>query len=200
MKWKLCRFIFTLVIVCQCTALAGEPPVSKAIGVFLATGVGARLPVGQFSNSSKLGYGLLIDLSYTDSDKLPFFIFSRVGFEQFPGSQDFYQQSDYTNYSTTIIPISLGVRYYFAPLVESVVLLIPVVEASASYSYFGILNEFKSDANKTNYKQNLWKFGGNVGVGLSMFLMEIMANYTYYETNQYFSINLNVRLPLYVNL
>ena len=200
MKWNLSRFIFLLVIIYQSVALAGEPPVSKAVGVFLATGVGARLPVGQFSNSSNLGYGLMIDVSYTDSDKLPFFIFSRIGFEQFPGSQDFYQQSDYTNYSTTILPISLGVRYYFAPLVESVVLLIPVVEASASYSYFDILNEFKSDANKTNFKESLWKFGGNVGVGLSMFLLEIMANYTYYESNQYFSISLNVRLPLFVNL
>ena len=200
MKWNLSRLIFLLVIIYQSVALAGEPPVSKAVGVFLATGVGARLPVGQFSNSSNLGYGLMIDVSYTDSDKLPFFIFSRIGFEQFPGSQDFYQQSDYTNYSTTILPISLGVRYYFAPLVESVVLLIPVVEASASYSYFDILNEFKSDANKSNFKESLWKFGGNVGVGLSMFLLEIMANYTYYESNQYFSISLNVRLPLFVNL
>jgi len=200
MKWKLSRYIFLLVIIHQSVVLAGEPPISKAVGVFLATGVGARLPVGQFSNSSNLGYGLMIDVSYTDSDKLPFFIFSRIGFEQFPGSQDFYQQSDYTNYSTTILPISLGVKYYFAPLVESVVLLMPVVEASASYSYFEILNEFKSDANRTNYKESLWKFGGNVGVGLSMFLLEIMANYTYYESNQYFSINLNVRLPLFVNL
>ena len=200
MKWKLSRFIFFLAIIHQSAVFAGEPPVSKAVGVFLATGVGARLPVGQFSNSSNLGYGLMIDVSYTDSDKLPFFIFSRIGFEQFPGSQDFYQQSDYTNYSTTILPISLGVRYYFAPLVESVVLLIPVVEASASYSYFEILNEFKSDVNKTNYKESIWKFGGNVGVGLSMFLLEIMANYTYYKSNQYFSINLNVRLPLFVNL
>ena len=197
---KLSRFIFSLVIIYQSAVFAGEPPVSKAVGLFLTTGVGARLPVGQFSNSSNLGYGLMIDVSYTDSDKLPFFIFSRIGFEQFPGSQDFYQESDYTNYTTTILPISLGVRYYFSPLVESVVLLIPVVEASASYSYFEILNEFKSDANKANYKESLWKFGGNVGVGLSMFLLEIMANYTYFESNQYFSVNLNVRLPLFVNL
>jgi hypothetical protein len=46
----------------------------------------------------------------------------------------------------------------------------------------------------------MWEFGGTIGAGLSMFIMEIMANYTYYESNQYFSINLNVRLPLYVNL
>jgi hypothetical protein len=193
------RYIILLLIIFQQTSFAGEPPVSKAVGVFLAAGVGARLPVGQFANTTDLGYGLIVDFSYTDSDHLPFFIFAQLGYEQFPGSQDFYQESDYTNYSTTIVPASLGIRYYFSPLVESAILLIPVVEGSASYTYFQVLNEFKTDANKTNYKEDLWKFGGTVGAGLSMFIMEIMVNYSYYESNQYFSINLNVRLPLFVN-
>ena len=179
---------------------AGEPPSSKAVGIFLATGVGARVPVGQFANSTNLGYGLAVDISYTDSDNLPFFLFARLGFEQFPGSQDFYQNSDYSNYSTTVLPLSLGIRYYFAPLVESAILLIPVLEGSASYSYFQVLNEFKSNANRSNYTENIWKFGGTIGAGLSMFILEIMANYTYYESNQYLSFNLNLRLPLYVSL
>ena len=194
------RFIFLLLLILQQAVFAGEPPVSKAVGVFLAAGVGPRFPLGQFANSSDLGYGLMVDLSYTDSDNLPFFIFARLGYEQFPGSQEFYKESDYSNYSTTIIPASLGIRYYFSPLVESAILLIPVLEGSASYTYFQVLNEFKTDANQTNYEEDLWKFGGTVGVGLSMFIMEIMANYTYYESNQYLSINLNVRLPLFVNL
>lgn len=189
-----------LLLILQQALFAGEPPVSKAVGVFLAAGVGPRFPLGQFANSTDLGYGLMVDLSCTDSDNLPFFIFARLGYEQFPGSQDFYQESDYSNYSNTIVPVSLGVRYYFSPLVESAILLIPVLEGSASYSYFQVLNEFKTDANQTNFEEDLWKFGGTVGVGLSMFIMEIMANYTYYESNQYLSINLNVRLPLFVNL
>ena len=180
--------------------LAGEPPASKAVGVFLAAGVGARLPVGDFSNSTDLGYGLNVEASYTDSDHLPFFIFARLGYEQFPGSQDFYQGTDFSNYSTTIIPASVGVRYYFGPLVESVVLLMPIVEGSASYTYFQVLNEFKADAGRSNYKEDLCKFGCTVGAGLSMFMLEIMANYTYYESNQYFSFNLNVRLPIFVSL
>lgn len=197
---KFNRYIFLLLIIFQQAAFSGEPPASKAVGVFLAAGVGPRFPVGQFANSTDLGYGLMVDVSYTDSDNLPFFIFARLGYEQFPGSQDFYQESDYSNYSTTIVPATLGVRYYFSPLVESAILLIPVLEGSASYTYFQVLNEFKTDANQTNYTDDLWKFGGTVGVGLSMFIMEIMANYTYYESNQYLSINLNVRLPLFVNL
>lgn len=179
---------------------AGEPPASKAVGVFLAAGVGARLPVGDFSNSTDLGYGLSVEASYTDSDYLPFFIFARLGYEQFPGSQDFYQQSDYSNYSTTVVPLSIGARYFFGPLVESVVLLMPIVEASVSYTFFQVLNEFKADAGRSNFKEDLWKFGGTVGAGISMFILEIMANYTYYESNQYLSFNLNVRLPLFVSL
>lgn len=197
---KLVKYFLLLILILQGNAFAGEPPASKAVGVFLAAGVGARLPTGDFSKSTDLGYGLNIEASYTDSDHLPFFIFARLGYEQFPGSQDFYQETDYSNYSTTIIPVSLGLRYYFSPLVESVVLLMPIVEGSVSYTYFEVLNEFKADAGRSNYREDLWKFGGTVGAGFSMFILEIMANYTYYESNQYLSFNLNVRLPLFVNL
>lgn len=197
---KLVKYFLFLILVLQGGAFAGEPPASKAVGIFVAAGVGPRLPVGQFSNSTDLGYGFNIEASYTDSDHLPFFLFARLGYEQFSGSQDFYQGTDYSNYSTTIIPASLGVRYYFGPLVKSVVLLMPIVEASLSYTFFQVLNEFKADAGRSNYREDLWKFGGTVGAGFSMFILEIMAHYTYYESNQYLSFNLNVRLPLYVSL
>lgn len=200
MERKIFSYIFILAFLLTQNVIAEKPPASKAVGVFFATGVGARFPLGQFANSSNLGYGLLVDFSYTDSDNLPFFVFARFGYEQFPGSQGYYEETDYSNYSTTIVPISLGARYYFSPLVESAVLLIPVLEISASYSYFNILNEFKSDANKSNYEDDLWKFGGTVSAGVSMFILEILGSYTYYESNQYISVNLNVRLPIYVNL
>jgi hypothetical protein len=189
-------FILTIPFVCSASGL----PASKAVGVFLSAGVGPRLPLGQFANSTDLGYGLTVEGSYTDSDHLPFFVFARLGYEQFPGSSDFYQETDYSNYSTTIVPISLGIRYYFSPLSESTILLIPVIEGSVSYTYFMILNEFKADSGRNNFKDNLWKFGGTIGAGLSMFILEIMANYTYYESNQYLSFNVNVRLPLFINL
>jgi opacity protein-like surface antigen len=197
---KLVKYFLFLIMIIHGSAFAGDPPASKAVGIFVAAGVGARLPIGDFSNSTDLGYGLNVEASYTDSDYLPFFVFARLGYEQFPGSQDFYQGTDYSNYSTTIIPASLGVRYYFGPLVESVVLLMPIVEGSVSYTYFQVLNEFKADVGRSNFREDLWKFGGTVGAGFSMFILEIMANYTYYELNQYLSFNLNVRLPLYVSL
>jgi hypothetical protein len=194
------NFIFLFILTFPLICSASDLPASKAVGVFLSTGVGPRLPLGQFANSTDLGYGLNIEGSYTDSDHLPFFVFARIGYEQFPGSSDFYQETDYTNYSTTIVPISLGLRYYFNPLAESTVLLIPVIEGSVSYTYFMVLNEFKADSGRNNFKDNLWKFGGTVGAGLSMFILEIMANYVYYESNQYLSVNLSVRLPLFINL
>ena len=196
----LAKYFILFLILLPSVLVAEKPPASKAVGVFLAVGVGARLPVSDFSNTTDLGYGLNVEASYTDSDYLPIFIFARIGYEQFPGSQDFYQQTDYSNYSTTIVPVSLGVRYYFSPMVESIILLMPIVEGCVSYSYFHVLNEFKADAGRTNFKEDLWKFGGNIGAGISMFMLEIMAHYNYYESNQYFSFNLNVRLPLLINL
>ena len=197
---KILKYFLLVMLIIPEIAFCGENPASKAVGIFISAGVGPRLPIGQFANSTDLGYGLNVEGSYTDTDFLPFFIFARLGFEQFPGSQDFYQQTDYSNYSTLIVPASLGMRYYFSPLAESVVLFIPVVEASVSYTYFQVLNEFKLDAGRANFKDELWKVGGTVGVGLSMFLLEIMSYYTYYDSNQYISFNLSVRLPLFINL
>jgi hypothetical protein len=179
---------------------AGESPASKAVGIFLTAGVGPRLPVGNFANTTDLGYGVNFDISYTDSDYLPFFVFARLGFEQYPGSLDFYVSTDYTNFSTMIVPASLGIRYYFSPLVESIVLLIPVVEASASLTYMQKLHEFKAGTGRNNFREEVIKIGASAGLGVSMFILEILANYHYFESNQYISLNLNVRLPLFVNL
>jgi hypothetical protein len=194
------KYLLLIILFIPSISFCGDPPASKAVGLFFSAGVGPRLPVGKFANSTDLGYGLIIETSYTDTDVLPCFIFARLGYEQFPGSQDFYQQSDYSNFSTTIIPASFGARYYFGPLAENVVLFLPVVEAYISATYFRVLNEFKPEAEKINFTDETWKVGGTIGVGLSMFLLEIMANYTYYNSNQYLSLNLSVRLPIFVNL
>lgn len=178
---------------------AEKLPSSKAEGVFIAVGVGPRLPVGSFSTSTDLGYGFNLELSYTDSDFLPFFIFAKIGLEQYPGSQDFYQATDYSNFSTRSIPAQLGVRYFFSPLFNDIVPLIPVLELAASYSFIQKLHEFKIDSGRTNFKEDISAFGGSAGIGISMFLLEIMASYNYYKSNQYFAFNLNVRLPLLIN-
>ncbi len=183
-----------------CFAVFGKAaPASKASGIFLSIGVGPRLPIGSFATTSELGYGVTSELSYTDTDHLPFFVFARLGFEQYPGSQNFYQSSDYSNLSTIIAPAALGIRYYFSPLLERIVLLIPVIELSAALSYMRVLHEFKPGSGINNFKDELFKLGFSGGIGVSMFILEVLAQYTYFESNQYVSFNLNVRLPLIVN-
>lgn len=193
--------IFLLFIVLSTLSIsyAENPPAEKARGLFISFGVGPRLPINYFSNSSDLGYGFNIEFSYTDNEYLPFFLFTKIGYEQFPGSQDFYKITDYTNFSTTAIPINLGIRYYFAPLLENVVLFMPVVEVSAAYMYLEKLNEFKPTANKANYTETTSKIGISAGVGISMFMMEIIANYNFFQTNQFIGIDLRVRLPLFIS-
>jgi len=151
------------------------------------------------SNSTDLGYGFNVEVSYTDNEFLPFFIFANVGFEQYPGSQSFYQETDHSNLSTNALPVNVGIRYYFSPLLEQIVLLIPIVELSASFTYFQKLHEFKVDSDRINFKEDMTKLGVTGGVGISMFMMEIIAAYHYMETNQFISVDLKVRIPLFIN-
>ncbi len=193
------KSLLIFVIVFAVNSFAIDPPASRAQGVFLAFGVGPRLPLGDFSNSTDIGYGFNIELSYTDNEFLPVFLFASIGFEQYPGAQSFYQETDYSNFSTNSIPINVGARYYFSPLIEQVVLLIPIIELSASYTYTQELNEFKFDSGRNNFKEQFSKFGVSGGVGLSMFLMEMIAAYHYFESNQYASFDLRIRIPLFIN-
>ncbi len=170
----------------------------RARGYFMSVGLGPRFPVSNFSDVSGLGYGLNLELSYTNNEVIPFFIFAKVGYEQYPGSQDFYKLTDHSNLSTTIVPINLGVRYYFPPLVESVFLLIPVIESSASISYSKELHQFKQSAGKSDQINEKYKFGFSAGAGISMFLMELMASYNFLKDNQFISADLKIRLPITV--
>ncbi len=175
-------------------------PADKAVGVFLSFGVGPRLPVGTFSDRSDLGYGFNAELSYTNNEVLPVFFFAKAGFEQFPGSNDFYRSTDYSNYSVYSFPFNAGIRYYFAPMLENVVLFMPIVEVSASFDYYRILHEFKQESGKSNYTEDISKVGITGGVGVSMFMMEILVTYNYFESNQFVGADIKIRLPLYISI
>jgi hypothetical protein len=197
-KAEYMKKIILAVILCTSLLTAGEPPADKARGIFIAFGVGPRVPVGKFANTTDLGYGFNLELSYTDNEYLPFFLFAKVGFEQYPGSQDYYQASNHSNLSTNVLPVNMGMRYYFPPLLQNIFLLIPIAEVSAAYNYYQVLHEFKQGSGKSNYLEDNSKLGVNAGVGLSMFMMEIFASYNYFENNQFIAFDLKVRLPLYV--
>lgn len=193
--------ILLFFVLCNVIALFGqEAPADKARGIFLAFGVGPRLPVGQFSSSSELGYGVNFEVSYTDNEYMPVFLFAKAGFETYPGSQSFYQASEYSNFSTNAIPLNLGIRYYYKPILQSIILLIPMIEASVQYTYFEKLHQFKPSSGRPNFYEENGKLGISAGGGFSMFMMEILATYNYFQTNQYIAVDLKIRLPLYINL
>jgi len=170
----------------------------KAQGFFLAFAVGPRVPIAEFSNQSNIGYGINIEFSYADTDVLPIFFFATVGFEQYPGSQDFYKVTDYSNFHTNSLPVTIGGRYYFSPIVKDIILLMPIVQASANFNYYEKLHQFKIDSGRNNFLEDDSKFGFSAGAGVSMFIMELLASYNYYELNQFLSFDLKVRIPLFI--
>ena len=193
------KFLVLFIIFFSVNSFATDPPAEKAQGIFLAFGVGPRLPLSDLSNSTDLGYGFDAEIAYTDNEVLPFFVFANLGVEHYPGSQSFYQETEYANLSTYVFPLHLGIRYYFGPLLEQVVLIIPIVELSGSVTYFDKLHEFKAGSGISNFSEQTTKFGAAAGVGISMFLMEVIASYNYLESNQFLSVDLKVRIPLFIN-
>ena len=196
MKKILLFFLLTI----SASVFAQSSPDQNAKGVFLAFGVGPRFPVGTLANTSKLGYGFNAELAYTNDEYLPVFLFLKAGIENFPGSQDFYQSSPYSNYSTFAIPVNFGIRYYFHPIIQSQIIVMPLIEFTANYGYYRILNEFKAGSGKNNFTQKNSKLGFSAGVGLSVFLMELLASYNYFESDQFLSVDLKIRFPLYINI
>lgn len=180
-------------------AIAEKPPSNKATGFFVAFGVGPRMPLGDFSNTTDIGYGLNVEFSYTDNEFLPVFLFANIGYEQYPGSQKYFQETEYSNYHTNALPVNIGARYYFAPLLENIVLLMPIVQATASYTYSHTLIEYDDGISTPDRTEEANKFGFTVGAGVSMFMMELITSYNYLPSNQFVSVDLKVRIPLYIN-
>ncbi len=198
MKSFFSKIIF-LSIALSLVALAEKPPSSRAIGFFVGVGVGPRLPIGDFASNTDVGYGFNLEFSYTDNEFLPVFLYTTIGFEQFPGSQNFYRESDYSNFHTNALPVNIGVRYYFPPLAENIVLFMPILQVSGSYTYYQKLHEFKPGRGKTNFLEETSKLGFSVGAGVSMFMLEILASYNYFESNQFVGFDLRVRLPIFIS-
>lgn len=167
-------------------------------GLFFSVGVGPRIPVGDFSETHNLGVGFSGALSYTDNLILPLFLYSDLGFQHFPGKQDYYKSSDHSSISTNMISLNIGARHYYSPLVENVILLMPIVEAGLSVSYSHISHQMKLDSGKRNFVEDEVKVGFHVGAGFSMFLLDAMVHYQYFYSRQYISFDLRVRLPVFV--
>lgn len=172
----------------------------EAKGLFLSAGVGPRIPVFDMSDRQNLGSGFNATFSYTDNKILPVFFYTTIGYIHFPGSQDLYKQTDYSSFSSNVLVIAPGIRYYFRPMFEQVVLLMPIIDIGAEYALFEQLNQFKTGNGKENYLEDINKFGFHAGIGVSMFLLDFIAHYHYLPDNQYISVDIRVNLPIYVKI
>lgn len=171
---------------------------ARASGLFFAVATGGRLPVGDFSQTSEFGIGINLELSYTDSEYIPFFVYAKIGYESYPGSQDYYRETNIASYSTNSLPVNVGLRYFLPPLLKETVLIYPVAEVGGAFAYNEIYIEHNADLGLNNQLIDESKFGVQAGLGVSMFLMELMGYYNYFPENEFVSFDLKIRIPIFV--
>ena len=61
------KYLLIAILFFSTIVFAEKPPSSKATGFFVAFGVGPRMPIGDFSSTTDIGYGLNVEFSYTDT-------------------------------------------------------------------------------------------------------------------------------------
>lgn len=192
--------LFLLLILFQIPLAAQGIRFGEAKGLFMSVGVGPKIPIGKFADRYNLGVGFDVTFSYTDNELLPVFFYSSLGFQHFPGRQNFYKKSDYSSISNNVIVYNAGARYYFSPLIENIVLLMPVIEGGFSFSYFETSHQFKLDRGKDDYVEQVGKIGFHIGAGVSMFMLDAVTRYNYLPDKQYISFDLRVRIPIFVTI
>lgn len=172
----------------------------KARGLFMSFALGPRIPVANLAKYQAVGVGINFGLSYTDNEYLPLFVYAKVGFEHFPGAVDYYRRSDHSSLTTNIVPLNLGARIFFPPVVKDIVLLIPTAEFGGSIAFFEKSHQFKIDSGRSDYLESDTRAGFHVGAGLSMFLLEVMGSYNYFPNNEYLSAEIRLRIPIFIKL
>ena len=171
-----------------------------AQGLFLTVGVGPRFPIGDLGSQQTIGAGFDVMVSYTDNNFAPYFFYLNIGYQNHPGDYDFYKISDNSSLSTNIISFHGGARYYFEPIINDMILLMPILEGGFTYGYVEKYNQYKIETGRNDRLDNLSKFGAHIGGGISFFLMDVVAIYNYLPNNQYFSLNLRLTIPLAITL
>lgn len=172
--------------------------VGEVQGIFMSIGLGPKFPLGEFAENQNVGVGFDVGLSYADNELAPVFLYGKIGFQHYPGNQEFYARSEYSHFSSNVIMIQGGGRYYFAPLYDDKLLLLPIVEFGFSWGLYDKLHQFKKDSGILDFTEENSKFGFHVGAGFSMFLMDVIAYYNYLHNNQYISFDLRARIPIYI--
>lgn len=195
MKKNLTLLIF--LILSSSALFAQSFKLGDAKGLFFGISVGPRFPIGDFADNQNIGVGGDVSLSYTDNKFLPVFFYGKLGYQHYPGKQNFYQNSDYSSFSSNVYLIELGTRYYFKPIFDEVVLLMPIAEGGISFGYFEKLHQYKIGSGHQDFVEEVTKTGFHLGAGFSMFLLDVLGSYNYFHNNQYISIDLKIRIPIY---
>lgn len=167
-------------------------------GVFMSVGVGPKIPISTFAENQNIGVGFDFGLSYVDNKILPVFFFAKLGYQHFDGSQDLYKKSDYSSFSSNVITFNGGIRYYFPPIIDQFLIVMPVVDVSMIYSYWTKLHQFKLDSDRNDFTEDISKAGFQIGGGVSMFVLDVLAYYNYLPHNQFISLDIRLRIPMFV--
>lgn len=190
---------YLLFLITYSTSFA-QLKLGEAKGLFMAIGIGPRIPTFSMSDKQNLGVGFNATFSYTDNILIPFFFYTSIGYQHFPGSQDLYKRTDYSSLSSNVLVVQPGIRYYFKPIFEQVVLFMPVLDIGLEYNLYESLHQFKYGSGKENYLEDVNRFGLHAGLGVSMFLLDFMTYYHFVPEHQYVSCDIRVNIPIFVKL
>lgn len=167
-------------------------------GLFLSLSPGLRIPLGGFADSHDPAAGLDISFSYADSGRMPVLYYLRAGYQHFGGRQSFMLSNDESSLSTSIFSFSPGISIFLKPITAEHLILCPVIEAGGSIALLRSLHQYKPDRWRPDFEDDRARLGFHLGAGMSLFLVDLMARYNYLKDNQYFSLDLDFRIPLYV--
>ena len=172
----------------------------NAQGIFLTVGVGPRFPVGEFGNQQSIGAGFDAMISFTDIELAPLFFYLNIGYQNHPGDYDYYKVTDLSSISSNIISFNTGGRFFFNPIIEDMILLMPIIEGGITYAYIEKYRQFKIDSGRNDKLAGSSQLGFHLGAGLSFFLMDVIASYNYLQSNQFLSVNLRLTIPLAITI
>ncbi len=180
-------------------AQIAELKIGEAQGLFLGLGVGPRFALGDFADNHSFASGFETILSYGDNSSLPFFVYGKFNFASFPS--DFVDVLDNPSFevNTRFFSLESGVRYFFPPMSDKVVLLMPFVEGGVNLALVHSVYQLTTGY-KTQYSDDKFKFGLHAGLGVSIFLLDAILSYNYFYEYQFFGLGLRVRIPIFIKI
>lgn len=197
MRFKKIQQIVMLIFILTGSSAGQDLSLGDARGLFFSIGVGPKIPIGDYSATNGLGIGVDVTFSYADNQILPLFFYTKLGYQHYPASNNLIKKSEYASYMTNEYLILPGIRYYFAPMIEDEILLMPIIELGPSIGIFNNSHIFQTESGRDDFDETLTKFGFHVGGGFSMFLMEATLNYFYFTDNHSLSLDLRIQIPIY---